>query len=84
MKYKKRASRSFSAKSGEKALDTVEVDKSPTLTTPSTRDFAKNAYAKYGMWERFREKCLCKIWDVGYISILLDSILLAFRLFNGI
>ncbi len=53
MKYKKRISRSFSAKSGEKALDTVEVDKSPTLTTPSARDLAKNAYAKYGMWATF-------------------------------
>ncbi len=53
MKYKKRASRSFSAKSGEKAFDTVETDKSPTLATPSTSDLAKNAHANYRMWATF-------------------------------
>src|SRR6266704_4348493 len=75
MKYKKRTSRSFSAKSGEKALDTVEVDKSPTLTTPSTRDFAKNAYAKYGMWATFLFYLI--------VSYLLFAFSMGFNLTNG-
>jgi len=42
--------RSFSANSGGKASDTVEVDKSPALATPSTSEVAKKAFAKYGVW----------------------------------
>src|SRR6266700_686713 len=53
MKYKKRASRSFSAKSGKKVFDTVETDKSLTLVTPFTSDLAKNAHANYRMWVTF-------------------------------
>jgi hypothetical protein len=53
MKYKKHmlipTLRNFFANSGGKEFDTVEVDKSPDLATPSTRDLAKNAHAKYGM-----------------------------------
>jgi hypothetical protein len=45
--------RGFSANLGEKAFDTVEVEKSPTLATPSTSDSAKNAHAHYGMWVTF-------------------------------
>jgi len=32
---------------GKKVLNTVEVDKNPTLATTSTSDLAKNAYAPY-------------------------------------
>ena len=57
MRYKKHVFtpkfRSFSANSGEKAFDTVEVDKSPTLAISSTSDLAKNAPTKYGMWVIF-------------------------------
>src|SRR6266487_6252061 len=57
MKFKKHiftpTFRSFSANVGEKVLNTGETDKSPTLATPSTSDFAKNAHAKYGMWATF-------------------------------
>jgi len=57
MKYKKHiftpTFRSFSANLGEKAFDSVEVDKSPTLATPSMSDLAKNAHAHYGMWVTF-------------------------------
>jgi len=57
MKYKKHIFtpkfRSFSANSGEKAFDTVEVDRTPTLAISSTSDLAKNAHAHYGMWVIF-------------------------------
>ena len=46
MKYKKHifapTFRSFSANSEEKVFDTIEVDKSPALATPATRDLPKN------------------------------------------
>jgi hypothetical protein len=57
MKYKKHTFaptfRSFSANLGDKAFDTVEANESTTLATPSMREFAKNASAKYGMWVTF-------------------------------
>ena len=53
MKYKKHmlipTLRNFFANSSGKEFETVEVDTSTTLATPSTRDLAKNAHAKYGM-----------------------------------
>jgi hypothetical protein len=45
--------RSFFASAGGKAFDTVEIDESPTLTTGSTSDLAKNVHANYGMWVLF-------------------------------
>jgi hypothetical protein len=57
MNYKKHIGtptlRSFSANSGGKVFDTVEVDERPTLATDSTRDLAKNAHANYGIWVTF-------------------------------
>lgn len=45
--------RSVFANSGGKAFDTVEVDESPTLATPSMRNLAQNAHPNYGMWVTF-------------------------------
>jgi len=57
MKYSKHllisTFRSFFANSGGKAFDTVEVDKSPTMTTDSTSEVAKNALTHYAKWVVF-------------------------------